>query len=516
MKNEAGFSGWLRKQGWIILLIALVQFGLHLWTNAHDNIFRDEMYYLVAAQHPAFSYLEYPPFVALVAGVSRALMGDSVLAIRLFPAIAGVIIILLTASMTATMGGGAGAQVLAALAVGLAPVFLGSSGVLSMDPFDQLWWALLAWVLVRMIRRQEPRDWLLAGAVIGCGLQTKLTITFYVLALLAGLLLSSSRKLLLNRWLIFGGLIALAIISPYLVWQAGHGFPVVEYTANYSSGKTFQATPVEFFLQQVLTTGPLASPLWLGGLFLLFFVSAGKPYRAFAWAYVFLYVFFMLQKAKFYWLSPAYPPLFSAGALGLQLLLDRWRRLRWLLPAYAGLLGVVGLLVVPFAIPILPAESFVALNAALGGAGEVKQESLTASELPQSYADRYGWREMVAAVDEAYRSLTPEEQTKACILTTNYGEAGAMAYYGDELGLPLAISGHNSYYLWGPQGCTGEVIISIGRPLRDLSDAFESVTPGPAWSCKYCMPYESGAWIYVGRGLKYDMEEAWPTTKDWN
>ena len=109
---------------------------------------------------------------------------------------------------------------------------------------------------------------------------------------------------------------------------------------------------------------------------------------------------------------------------------------------------------------------------------------------------------MVAAVNEAYTSLTPEEQAKACILTKNYGEAGAMAYYGKELGLPRAISGHNSYYLWGPQGCTGEVLISVGRPLRDLSDAFESVTAGPAWSCKYCMPYENGTWIYIGRGLK--------------
>lgn len=516
MNTGVGFSDWLRKQGWIILLIALVQFGLHLWTNAHDNIFRDEMYYLVAAQHPAFSYLEYPPFVALVAGVSRGLMGDSVLAIRLFPAIAGVIIILLTANMAAVLGAGPGAQVLAALAVAFAPVFLGSSGLLTMDPFDQMWWALLAWVLVRMIRQQEPRNWLLAGVVIGCGLQTKLTITFYVLALLGGLLLSTSRKLLFNRWLIFGGLIAAAIIAPYLAWQAGHGFPVVEYTANYSSGKTYQATPVEFFMQQVLATGPLTLPLWLGGLFFLLIAPTMKPYRAFGWAYVFLFAFFMLQKAKFYWLSPAYPPLFAAGAYGLQRLLDGRPRLRWLQPTYAVVLVGMGLFTVPFAIPILTPEAYVRLNAMVGGSGEVKQESLTSSELPQNYADRYGWREMVAAVNEAYQGLSSEEKAKACILTKNYGEAGAMAYYGEELGLPRAISGHNSYYLWGPQGCTGEVIISIGRPLRDLSEAFERVTAGPAWACKYCMPYESGAWIYVARGLKYNMEEVWPTTKDWN
>ncbi len=516
MDTRAGFSGWLRRQGWIILLIAAVQFGLHLWTNSHDNIFRDEMYYLVAAQHPAFSYLEYPPFVALVAGVSRALMGDSVLAIRLFPAIAGVIIILLTANMAALLGGGPAAQVLAALAVAFGPVFIGSSGLLTMDPFDQLWWTLLAWVLVRMLRDQEPRRWLIAGAVIGIGLQTKLTIAFFVLALLAGILLTPSRKLLFNKWLVFGGLIALAIISPYLVWQASHGFPVVEYTANYSSGKTFQASPIEFLLQQVLTINPLALPLWLGGLYFLFFVPAGKPYRPFGWAYLFLFVFFMLQKAKFYWLSPAYPALLAAGAYGLERLIRNWPRPGWVQPTYAAVLAITGLLLVPFAIPILTPEAFIQLNASIGGAGEVKQESLTASELPQAFADRYGWREMVAAAGDAYASLTPDEQAKACILTTNYGEAGAMEYYGRELGLPRTISGHNSYYLWGPQGCTGEVLISVGRPLRDLSDAFESVTAGPAWSCKYCMPYENGTWIYIARGPKLTMAQAWPTVKDWN
>jgi 4-amino-4-deoxy-L-arabinose transferase-like glycosyltransferase len=515
MNAGARFSGWLRKQGWIILLIALVQFALHLRTNAHDNIFRDEMYYLVAAQHPAFSYVEYPPFVALVAGISRGLMGDSVVAIRLLPAIAGVIIILLTASMAAMLGGGAAAQVLAAVAVGLGPVFMGSSGLLSMDPFDQLWWTLLAWALMRMIRAQRPRDWLLAGAVIGIGLQTKMTIAFYVLALLAGLLLSPSRKLLFNRWLVFGGLLALAIISPYLIWQASHGFPVVEYTGNYSGGKTFQATPIEFFLQQMITVNPLALMLWLGGLYWFFFASSGKPYRVFGWAYVFLFSFFMLQKAKFYWLSPAYPVLFAAGAYGLQRLIERRPGAAWLQPTYAAILGVTGLLMVPFSVPILAPQDLIKVSSAIGGA-EVKQESLTSSELPQNYADRYGWREMVAAVNEAYTSLTPEEQARACILTKNYGEAGAMDYYGRALGLPRAITGHNSYYLWGPQGCTGEVLISVGRPLADLSDTFESVTAGPAWSCKYCMPYENGTWIYIARGLKYTMEEAWPTTKDWN
>jgi hypothetical protein len=290
----------------------------------------------------------------------------------------------------------------------------------------------------------------------------------------------------------------------------------VEYTRSYASGKTFQATPLEYFAQQVVTTNPLMLPLWFGGLYLLFFTPPGRPYRAFGWAYLLLYVFFMLQKAKFYWLSPAYPMLFAAGAYGLQLLVERRGGLRWMEPTYTWVLAISGLVIMPLAIPILPPETYIRYDAMLGGVGEVKQENLVASALPQNYADRYGWREMVDAVKQAYDTLSPTEKAEACILGRNYGETAAVELYGPALGLPKAISGHNSYYIWGPQGCTGNVLITIGYPLQDISQGFESVAAGPKWSCQYCMPYEKGAPILIGRGIKAPIEVAWPTVKDFN
>jgi 4-amino-4-deoxy-L-arabinose transferase-like glycosyltransferase len=516
MNIQASFTAWLRRSGWAILLIALLQFVLHLWVNTHDNFFRDELYYLAAAQHLAAGYVEYPPFVALAAAVSRAMFGSSVAAIRLLPALAGALIVVLAAEMVAVMGGSLLAQVLAALAVALGPVFIGSSGLLTMDPFDQLWWAMAAWVLIRLIKNQQPRMWLAFGAVAGVGLLDKLTIAFLVVVLLLGLLLSGQRKLLFNRWLIFGGLIAVVIITPYLIWQAQHGFPVLEYTKAYSSGKTFQATPIEYFFQQVVTTNPFAFPLWLGGLYFLFFTASGKPYRAFGWAYLFLYVFFMLQRAKFYWLSPAYPVLFAGGAYGLDLLIQQRPKLKWLQPTYVLTIAITGLLLVPFAIPILPSDAFIRLNSLIGGAGEVKAENLVSSALPQNYADRYGWPEMVGAVKQAYDTLTPQEKAEACVYAGNYGEAGAVDFYGPALGLPKAISGHNSYFIWGPQGCTGKVLITLNVARADLVDGFESVEPAGQTSCTYCMPFENGAPIFIARGLKAPIEDAWPGTKDFN
>jgi 4-amino-4-deoxy-L-arabinose transferase-like glycosyltransferase len=494
-------------KGWPVLLIALLQFVLHMWVGTHDNFFRDELYYIAASRHLDFGYVDFPPLVALATAGVRLLLGGSVFALRLLPAVSGVLVILLTADMVARLGGGRLPQLLAAVAVGLGPVFIGSSGLMGIDPFDQFWWTVCAWTLLRIIKEQRPRLWLLFGLFAGLGLLNKLTIGFYVTALVLGVLLSNQRKLLFNRWFIFGGLLAFLLISPYILWNAAHGFPTLEFTRNYSKGGTYQQpTPIEFLLQQIVTVNPLASFLWLGGLYLLFFTAAGKPYRAFGWAYLFLHIFFTLQKTKYYWLSPAFPALFAAGAYALGLLVQKRSRLAWLQPTYIWVLAISGLLLVPFAIPILPPQTYLRLS---GGA------SAGSSALPQVFADRYGWRELAASVKQAYSTLTPQEQAEACVFTSNYGEAGAINLYGPALGLPKAISGHNSYFIWGPQGCTGNVLITVNIPLSDLVSIFDSVEPAGITSCTYCVAYENNVPIFIARGLHVNIQEAWPGVKDY-
>lgn len=487
-------------KGWPVLLIALLQFTLHLWVSAHDNFFRDELYYIAASRHLDFGYVDFPPLVALATAGVRLLLGPSLVALRLLPALAGVLVILLTADMVARLGGGLLAQVLAALSIALAPVFIGSSGIMTMDPFDQLWWTLLAWILLRLIMDRQPRLWLLFGLVVGLGLLNKLTVGFYVGALVLGLLLSNQRKLLFNRWLISGGLLALLLISPYILWNAAHGFPTLAFTRNYTSGKTYQqATPLEFLIQQITASNPFAFPLWLSALYFLFFTTAGKPYRTFGSAYLLLFVLFMLLKTKIYWLSPAYPALFALGARARGLFFQHRPRLAWLQPAYIGILAVSGVLLVPFAIPILPVQTFIELS--------------NSAPLPQYFADRYGWREMVLAVKQSYDTLTPAEKAVACIFTSNYGEAGAVDLYGPALGLPKAISGHNSYFIWGPQGCTGKVLITVNIPLTDIASGFDSVKFAGSTACTYCMPYENNAPIFIARGLHANIYDAWPAVK---
>jgi hypothetical protein len=152
---------------------------------------------------------------------------------------------------------------------------------------------------------------------------------------------------------------------------------------------------------------------------------------------------------------------------------------------------------------------------AAGGAG-VKQERREEGQLPQHFADRFGWENMAATVAGVYASLPVEDRSRVCVFTANYGEAGAIDFFGPKFGLPEAISGHNSYYIWGPGDCTGEVVISVGVPRGDLETAFGKVEKEATIRCEYCMPDEDNLPVYVCRDPRTSLQELWPQVKHYN
>jgi hypothetical protein len=276
------------------------------------------------------------------------------------------------------------------------------------------------------------------------------------------------------------------------------------------------ASPVEFIVEQIVTMHPLTLPIWLAGLYYYLFSSAGQPYRALGWIYVVLFVLFVIQNAKFYFLAPAYPMLFAAGGLQIERFVRRrrWGRLK---PAYVVILLVGGTVVAPLvAVPALPVETLAKITGAAGGDAGVEVETREVGQLPQQFADRFGWETMVATVADVYRDLPPEERAESCIFTGNYGEAGAIEFFGSQYDLPKAISGHNNYYIWGPGDCTGQVIIAVGVPLSPLEAVFDDVEQVDTSDCEYCMPDEDNLPIYVGRNPKASLQEIWPQVKHYN
>src|SRR5215217_6861348 len=503
-------------EGAVLVLLAGVKLLVHLLTAENYGYFRDELYYIAASERLDLGYVDFPPFVALVVAFVRATLGDSLLALRLLPALAGAAVVVLAGLMARELGGGRFAQGLAALAVLVAPNFLVMGTFISMDAFDQLCQVSAAYVLLLILKRNEPRLWLLFGLLAGLGLLTKLTMLFFGFAVFVALLLTPARRHLLSPWPWIGGAIAVAFLAPYLYWNATNGWPTPEFWGEYG-GKVDEASPVEFLIEQIVTMQPPALPLWLAGLGFYLFAREGRPYRALGWVYVALFVLFAALDTRFYFLAPAYPMLFAAGSVAIERFFAGRSRWRWALPAYAAVLAISGAVVAPITVlPVLPVGTLASVTGAFGGDAGVQVETRQVAELPQVFADRFGWEGMTETVARVYDRLPPEERSEACVLTGNYGEAGAIDFFGPEYSLPKAISGHNSYYVWGPRACSGETVVSVGVPRERLEGVFGRIERTATVRCHYCMPDENDLPVYVSRNPKLPFEEAWPCFKHYD
>jgi hypothetical protein len=293
--------------------------------------------------------------------------------------------------------------------------------------------------------------------------------------------------------------------------MAEHHFPHFEMLRNIKAdGRDVQLNPLQFMLQQVLMFNPVAAPLWLGGLAWFLFGGEGKRYRILGIAYLVILAEMFLLDGRVYYPAPAYPMLLAGGAVAL----ERWlaaKNWRFVGPAYAATLALSGAVLAPLWVPILPPETLIRYSRAIGMT-EPRIENHELGPLPQLMADRFGWPEMAREVARIYHSLPPADQAKAAVFGQNYGQAGAIDHYGPALGLPKAISGHLTYFLWGPRGYTGEVMIVLDDNRRRLSQLFTSVELAGHVTHPYSMPYEHFD-VWVCRGPRRPLPELWPTLK---
>ncbi len=497
----------------ILVYLALVKLAVLLLTAESYGYYRDELYFIAASERLAWGYVDFPPLVAAVTASVRWAFGDTLVALHIVPALVSTGIVVLAGLIARELGGGRFAQGAAALATIIAPTILAVGTWLSMDAFDQLFWTLGAYVLVRTLSRDQPRLWLLFGLVMGLGLLNKVTILYFGLAVFVALLVTPARRHLRTVWPWLGGAISFVFLLPYVYWQVQNDWPTLEFFKNYS-WKVDDDSPLEFLVEQILTMHPITLPLWLAGLYYLLFVRGGRTWQPVGLAFVILFVLFAIQNAKFYYLAPAYPMLFAAGGVALERYRPGWPRWDRTRVVYVAILAVVGAISAPLTVvPALPVETLANITGAVKGNASIEAEAREAAEIPLNFADRFGWEEMVATVAEVYEELPPEEQANACILTGNYGEAGAIDFFGGEYGLPKAISGHNNYYLWGPGGCTGETVIAVNVPRGTLMTVFGEVEQAATSTCDYCMPDENNLPVYVARSPKMPLEDAWPKFK---
>ena len=497
----------------IVLYIAAGALLLHLLTAARYGIFRDEMYYLACAQHLAWGYVDHPPLTVFMAWFARHVFGESALGIRLLPALAGAALVWMTGKLAREMGGGRFAQTLAALAVVVVPVYLVGQHLLTDNAIEPLTWMGCVWLVLRAINTGNARYWFWFGVLSGVGFENKYSIAFLLLGLLAGVLLAPERRFLKSKYLWLGVLACAVISLPNLLWQIRYHFPFLELIHNIRMGNRDVARgPVAFIGNQIVVMHPVLFPLWAAGLGWLFLARDGRRYRVLGWTFLVTLTAFILLKAKFYYVVPVYPMLFAAGAIAF----EHWTnlRLRWTRWAYAAVVVIGGALLAPMALPVLPVETFLRYQKAIG-MQPPEFEHQQNGPLPQWFADEFGWQEMVEKVAQVYNSLPPEERAKTAIFSNGWGEAAAVDFYGPKYGLPPAISKHNQYWLWGPRNYTGETMIILRSDGSGDREHFASVEDMGSVKHPYSRRDE---WfhIWLCQGPKFNLQKVWPLLKQYD
>jgi 4-amino-4-deoxy-L-arabinose transferase-like glycosyltransferase len=497
----------------LVLLIAAGNLLFHLATAGRYGIFRDELYYLACAEHLDWGYVDQPPLIAGIAWLARHAFGESLLGLRLLPALAGASLVWITGALAREMGGGRFAQALAAVSVACVPIYLVMHHWLTMNAFEPLIWMGCAWCVLRAIRGKEPRYWLWFGILAGLGMENKYSMAFFIVGVAAGLLLSPARHFFRSRWMWIGAAAAILIFLPNLVWLVRHNFPFLELMENVRrSGRDIVRGPVAFVLDQATLVNPILFPLWIAGLAWLLFHREGRPYRVLGWTYLVMLVLFIAMKGKNYYLAPAYPMLLAAGAVAFEQITSR--RMVWSRAAYVVLLVIGTAILAPLSAPILPVETYIRYQKALG-LEPPKAENQRTGALPQYFADEFGWEEMTRAVAQVYYSLSPAERATTAIFANSYGQAGAIDFFGPRYGLPKAIGGHQNYWYWGPRGYTGETVIVLGSDGSGDREHFATVEAAGRAGHRYSRLDEHFD-IFLCRRLNVSLQTLWPEVKHWN
>jgi 4-amino-4-deoxy-L-arabinose transferase-like glycosyltransferase len=477
---------------WVIGGIALAVLALHLATNGLYGFQRDEMYYLDSARHLAWGFVDYPPLTPAIARVSLQLFGPtSVWGLRLWPTLAGAVMVVLSAQIAFELGGGRTARILAAIGAATSPVLLGANWLFQTVTFDQLMWLVCVWLTARLARTGDRRLWLALGTAVGVGLETKYTIVALVAGLTVAVAVTPLRRHLRTPWPWLGVLAASLIFVPNLIWQIANGWPSVAFTVAHPAAQSGDFGPLAFLSEQLALIGPLAIPLWVAGLYWLF---SGRG-RAVGVAALVAFLIFMFV-GKGYYIGPLHPALLAAGACAL----ESWtcQRRRWLRSTTAVALVLQGVVLAPIAIPLFP-ESVMARSAL--------------PSVRTDFADTVGWQDLVVGVAAVYNRLPATVQSSAVILADNFGEAGALNTYGPALGLPRAVSGELTYYFWRPARVDGPVI-AIGVDIAFLSTLFHDCATVANVSNSYDLDnQEFGAPIVVCGQPKLPLDQLWSRLK---
>jgi len=491
----------------LVWLIALAVGILHLAIGGRYDAQRNELYFLVCGWHPDFGYVDQPPLVPLIAAATQ-IFGINIWLLRLPAAIAAVGLVFVCAAFARLLGGGTRAAIIAALAAGIAPGLAALTSHLTTSTFEPIAWTGVAFLLTRAVFKERRSDLIWAGVLSGIAMEAKWGIAVWLVALAAGVIVTPARRILLWRQFWLGLAVAAILVAPNLIWQWRHGWPFFEVILPHlDRQKDFTGPLWRFEWKQAVSMNLLLAPLWLAGAIAPFVDRRLAAARFLAFAFMTATAIYYLERGTNYYLFPVYPTMFAVGAVFYEQLHNSLTRI-WLATAI-----VVSAIYAPVALPILAPTDLARYLEFTHLRPEPIEAAGVGAPLTQSLSDELGWRDLESKVAAALHQLSPQDRGRVAIIASNYGEAAALDVYGGADGLPQALSGHNQYFLWGPRGHDGSLILHVGGSMARWADVCGFVEEVSRFGGPYVMPYENDRPIFICRDLRMPLADLWSKLK---
>lgn len=502
-------KSWYRRDLTILVGLALAKILIHLPFLTRYGYHHDELYFIACGNHLSFGYVDHAPLVPWIAWLSTTLFGDSLFALRILATLSGALTVFLVGLLVRRLGGTLFAQTVACVGMIIAPVYLRTANMLCLPAFEPLFWITASYLVVRIIQEKNPRLWLWVGVIVGLGLTNKHSMLFFAFGLVIAMLLTSMRKQFKSPFLYIGGTIAFLFILPNLIWQISNDWPTLNFLINLKAGVMSGISLLQFLAGQLLYLHPFNVILWLPGLIYFLVSKKGKSYRVLGWIWLTVFILLVVTKSKIYYLAPAYAALMAGGGLALESWVKKKNR-KNLKTGLIAFLLLGGIILTPISVPILDIDT-----------NEKYINTITFGvfkniyEITSDLRSMFGWQKRVQTVAEVYHCLSAEEQKKTVIWAFDYGNAGAIDYFGKKYELPKAVSLSMTYWLWGVPEGHSDIVIAVGIKKKNIEHVFDQMELAAEVELKYVNPWQTPFSVLICRFPKSSLSAIWEKNRPW-
>jgi len=497
----------MQKHNKLLYFLALIKFVLpFLLQNSYYEPHRDEFLYLSEGHHMAWGYMEVPPLLSVFAWLTN-LFGGEMFWIKFWSSLFGAFTFIITGKIVLSLGGKSYALFLLFLPF-IFGVFLRIHFLFQPNFLEVFFWTMLACSIIRYIQTEKNKWLYVFGISAGLGMMSKYSVAFFIVSIVAALLFTPHRKILFNKHFWFAALAGFIIFLPNILWQFQNHLPVIFHMRELQEYQLQYVAPSSFLIDQLLMNLPCVF-LWIAGLWFTAFTQKGKPYRFAAWAYVFVIVLLIVLHGKNYYSIGVYPVLFAFGSFHLeQFTLQRRKYLRYV---FVLIIFIIGLPLVPAALPTaapVKLANYYRITG-LSKSDLVKWEDLQHHPLPQDFADMLGWKEMTEKMAAAYNKLDSNEKKHTFLFCDNYGEAGAVNFYGKKYHLPEVYSDNASFLYWLPNNIHIDNLLLVTDDKNEMQHSFVHDFASAVVTDSVTNPYarEKGSLIILFKGANEKFNE---------